>query len=526
MPTRAMRPTLLLAFLCAALASLTAAEPTRPNVLFITADDWGRGHAGAYGCSWVKTPNFDRVAKEGLLFLNAYTPTAKCTPSRSTILTGRHPWLLGAAANHQCVFPPEHAIFPDTLEQHGYAYASTGKVWGPGLALKADGSPRAMAGKQFNQKKAKAPTTGITNNDYSGNFEAFLAQTKPGQPWFFWLGSIEPHRDYEEGSGARLGGKKTSDIDRVPAYWPDNETIRGDMLDYAYEVEHFDRHVGRALAILEKTKLLENTIVVVTSDNGMPFPRVKGSAYENANHLPLAIRWPKGIKKPGRKVTDYVSFVDFAPTFLEAAGVAWTATGAHAPTSGRSLNDIFQSGVDGRSNPARDHTLIGRERNDLGRPGDVGYPIRGIVKEGLAYLENAEPSRWPACNPETGYLDTDASPTKSFLLHARREKGSDPFWELCFGMRPGQELYDLSTDVDCVKNLALTRVADLEKLRTQMWAELKAAGDLRAIGRGAEYEAYPSADKKKNRFYERYMGGELLDASWVKKDDFEKAPLK
>jgi len=80
--------------------------------------------------------------------------------------------------------------------------------------------------------------------------------------------------------------------------------------------------------------------------------------------------------------------------------------------------------------------------------------------------------------------------------------------------------------VDCVKNLALTRVADLEKLRTQMWSELKTQGDLRAIGRGAEYEAYPSADKKKNRFYERYMSGELLDASWVKKDDFEKAPLK
>jgi hypothetical protein len=134
-----MRPTLLLALFCLTLARLSAAEPTRPNVLFITADDWGRGHAGAYGCSWVKTPNFDRVAKEGLLFLNAYTPTAKCTPSRSTILTGRHPWLLGAAANHQCVFPPEHAIFPDLLEQQGYAYASTGKVWAPGLALKADG---------------------------------------------------------------------------------------------------------------------------------------------------------------------------------------------------------------------------------------------------------------------------------------------------------------------------------------------------------------------------------------------------
>ena len=521
-----MRTPLLFAVFFLSALGLGAKETTsRTNILFVIADDWGRGHAGAYGCPWVKTPNFDRVAKEGLLFLNAYTPTAKCTPSRSAILTGRHPWLLGAAANHQCFFPPEHEIFPDVLEREGYAYASCGKVWAPGLAFKADGSRREMAGKLFNRKTATPPATGMSKTDYAANFKDFLAQAKPGQPWFFWMGFHEPHREYEEGSGLRLG-KKLTDIDRVPAYWPDNATIRGDMLDYALEVEHCDRSLGLILDELARRGELDSTLIVVTSDNGMPFPRVKGSTYEDANHLPMAVRWPAGIKNPGRKVSDYVSFVDFAPTFLEAAGVTWPQAGGLAPTSGRSLSDIFRSGIDGRSNPARDHTLIGRERNDLGRPGDVGYPVRGIVKDGVAYLENAEPSRWPACNPETGYLDTDASPTKSFLLHARREKGSDPFWELCFGMRPGQELYDLSTDTDCVRNLAQTRVADLGKLRQQMWSELKAAGDLRALGRGAEYEAYPSADTKKRRFYERTMAGELLEAGWVKKDDFEKAPLK
>ncbi len=523
-----MRPTQLLAALCATFighATALAKEVDAANILFVIADDWGNGHAGAYGCSWVKTPNFDRVAKEGLLFINAYTPTAKCAPSRSSIMTGRHPWLLGAAANHTPSFPPEIGILPEALTKAGYFYASTGKVWGPGESLKADGSPRPMTGKAYQKRRLQPPTKAIAPNDYAANFADFLEDKPKGQPWFFWLGFQEPHRAYEEGSHTRFG-KQPGDVDRVPKYWPDNATVRGDMLDYAVEVEHLDAQLGKVLAQLEARGELDRTLIIVTSDNGMPFPRVKGSTYDNANHLPLAIRWPKGIKNPGRKVTDYVSFVDFAPTFLEAAGIAWPTTGALAPTSGRSLSDIFQSGVDGRSNPARDHTLIGRERNDLGRPGDVGYPIRGIVKEGVAYLENAEPSRWPACNPETGYLDTDASPTKSFLLHARREKGSDPFWELCFGLRPGQELYDLSTDVDCVKNLAQTRVADLEKLRTQMWSELKAAGDLRAVGRGAEYEAHPSADKKKNRFYERYMGGELLDAGWVKKDDFEKAPLK
>lgn len=521
-------PLLLLAALCALFLPVARAESVpapRPNILFIVADDWGRGHAGAYGCGWVKTPNFDRVAREGLLFLNAYTPTAKCTPSRSAILTGRNPWQLGAAANHQCAFPPEYAIFPDVLTQHGYAYATTGKVWGPGTASHADGTVRNMAGKQYNQKKAKPPASGMSPNDYAANFAAFLADTPAGQPWFFWLGCLEPHRDYEYGSGVRVGGKKTFDIDRVPAYWPDNETVRNDMLDYALEVEHFDAHVGRVLALLEQKGMLDNTLVVVTSDNGMPFPRVKGSTYENANHLPLAIRWPNGIKNPGRTVNDYVSFVDFAPTFLEAASVAWPAKDL-APTAGRSLTDIFRSGRPGQSSPERDHVLIGRERNDLGRPGDVGYPIRGIAKGGLVYLENCEPSRWPACNPETGYLDTDASPTKSLILDLRREKGTDPFWDLCFGLRPGRELYDVAADPDCVRNLAEKRPAELTALRDQMWAELKAGGDLRAVGRGAEYEAYPSGDVKKRGFYERTMRGELIDAPWVKKSDYEKAPLK
>ena len=519
---RAMRPSLLFAAFCAAFVG-HAAEPTRPNILFVIADDWGNGHAGAYGCSWVKTPNFDRLAKEGLLFLNAYTPTAKCAPSRSSIMTGRHPWLLGAAANHFPYFPPEIGILPDALDKAGYFYASTGKVWGPGQSLKADGSPRPMTGKVFARRKAAPPAKAMANNDYAANFADFLKETSADKPWFFWLGFQEPHRAYEEGSYARFG-KQPGDVDRVPKYWPDNTTIRGDMLDYAVEVEHLDAQLGKVLAQLEARGELDRTLIIVTSDNGMPFPRVKGSAYENANHLPFAVRWPAGIARSGRKVADYVGFADLAPTFLEAAGLAWDKSGL-LPASGRSLFDVFKS--DGAQPvPGRDFTLIGRERNDLGRPHDEGYPVRGIAKGGLLYLENAEPSRWPACNPETGYLDTDASPTKTFLLEARRAAGKDPFWELCFGLRPGRELYDLKADPDCVQNLAGANGADLEKLRTQMWAELKRQGDLRALGRGAEYEAFPHSDERRRGFYERYLKGEFLDAGWVSKTDFEPAPLK
>ena len=244
-----MRPTLLLAALCAALIG-HATEPTRPNILFVIADDWGNGHAGAYGCPWVKTPNFDRVAKEGLLFLNAYTPTAKCAPSRSSIMTGRHPWLLGAAANHTPSFPPEIGILPEALAKADYFYASTGKVWGPGESLKADGSPRPMTGKVYQKRRLQPPAKAIAPNDYAANFADFLKETAADKPWFFWLGFQEPHRAYEEGSHTRFG-KQPGDVDRVPKYWPDNATVRGDMLDYAVEVEHLDAQLGKVLAQLE-----------------------------------------------------------------------------------------------------------------------------------------------------------------------------------------------------------------------------------------------------------------------------------
>jgi len=521
-----MMRTALLCCLSLLTASLGAAEPTpaRPNILFFIMDDWGMGHAGAYGCRWVKTPNFDRVAREGLLFANAYTPTAKCAPSRSTIMTGRYPWQLGAAANHQCIFPPEYGIFPEALTAGGYFYATTGKVWGPGSMLDAQGKPRAYASKAYNQRKAKPPTTGITNNDYAANFAAFLQDTRPGQPWFFWAGPVEPHRGYEAGSGARLAGKKPADIDRVPGYWPDNDTVRNDLLDYAYEVEQADQHLGRMLVELEGRGQLDDTLVIVTSDNGMPFPRVKGHTYEPSNHLPLAIRWPRGIREPGRRVEAYVSFIDLAPTFLEAAGIAWDKSGL-APTPGRSLFDVFADAPEVAKH--RDHVLIGRERNDFGRPLDAGYPVRGIIQGGQLYLENAEPTRWPCGNPETGYLDTDASPTKSFILQARRDKGADPHWDLCFGMRPARELYDLRADPDCLRNLLATPApGTAEELRTRLWAELKALGDLRAIGRGADYEAHPSADVRRRGFYEQYLRGERPEANWVEPSDWEKAPLK
>jgi arylsulfatase A-like enzyme len=193
-----------------------------------------------------------------------------------------------------------------------------------------------MAGRPFNKKQTPSPTSAMSNNDYSANFEDFLNAAPAGQPWCFWYGGLEPHRNYEYGSGVAKGGKRLADIDRVPAFWPDTEEVRNDMLDYAFEVEHFDRSLGKMLERLEARGELDNTFVLVTSDNGMPFPRAKGQDYEIANHLPLAIRWPAGIPKAGRTVDDFVSFIDYAPTIADVAQVSWGKFGM-APATGRSL---------------------------------------------------------------------------------------------------------------------------------------------------------------------------------------------
>lgn len=499
--------------------------PPRPNILFAIADDASFPHFGAYGSDWVKTPAFDRVAREGILFTHAYTPNAKCAPSRAAILTGRNSWQLEEAANHVPFFPEKFTTFVEAMSSNGYFAGFTGKGWAPGVAEK-DGQPRQMTGIRFDDHKTQPPAKQISNNDYAANFETFLNAVPEGQPFVFWYGGHEPHRAYEFGAGRRVGGKQLSDIDEVYPFWPDNDTVRTDLLDYALEIEYFDQHLERMLKSLEERGLLENTLVVVTSDNGMPFPRIKGQEYEWSNHLPLAIMWPEGIRNPGRVVSDYISFIDFAPTFLDVAGLDTELAGMQ-PITGRSMVDLFRSPEDGRITPERDHVLIGKERHDVGRPQDQGYPIRGIVEEGFLYLQNFETGRWPAGNPETGYLNCDGSPTKTVCLDARTNPAMVQYWEWSFGKRPPEELYDVNKDPACMNNLADDPAfADRkERLKARMYDELKEQQDPRMFGQGDIFDAYTYAEERTRNFYERYMSGESIKAGWVNETDFEPAPL-
>ena len=514
----------LLASLAAG-AALHAADTPRPNILFAIADDWGQ-HAGAYGTTWVKTPAFDRVAREGLLFKNAFTPNAKCAPSRAIVLTGRHSWQLEAAGNHASFFPPKFKVWPEALRETGWFVGMTGKGWSPGVALDAAGKPRPLTGTPFNARTAPAPARSMSSNDYAANFADFLAAAPKGQPWCFWFGAHEPHRGYEFRAGVTKGGKALSDIPHVPASWPDHETVRHDMLDYAFEVEHADRHLGRMLAELESRGLLENTIVIVTSDHGMPFPRAKGHSYPDSNRVPLAIRWPAGIPTAGRTLDDFVDFTDIAPTILDVAGITPAASGL-ATITGRSWREIFTSPRSGRVVATRDHVLLGKERTDAGRPDDAGYPIRGLIADGFLYLKNYESGRWPAGNPETGYLDTDGGPTKTLILEARRKDPADKFWAINFGFRPAEELYDLTRDPDCVHNLAAApaHAARRTLLHNRMTEKLRAQGDPRMFGQGDVFDRYPIATDSRD-FYGRFIRGEKPKAGWVNPTDFEPAPIR
>jgi arylsulfatase A-like enzyme len=510
----------LLAALFSAVASASAASP--PRILFVIADDWG-AHAGAYGTPWIRTPSFDRVAREGLLFRNAYTPMAKCAPSRAIVLTGRHLWQNGEAGNHLARFPADLKVWPEVLRAHGWTVGITGKGWGPGIASLPDGSPRELIGRSYGKRRTTPPTSAISANDYAANFADFLDAVPADTPWCFWCGFTEPHRGYEFGSGVAKGGKRLGDIDRIPGYWPDDETVRHDLLDYAFEVEHADAHLGRMLDALAQRGWLDSTLVVVTSDHGMPFPRAKGYAYPDANHVPLAVRWPAGIPRPGRVIEDFVDFTDLAPTFLDVAGIDPKASGM-PPVAGSSWRPLFESDRGGQILPARDHVLLGKERTDVGRPGDQGYPIRGILTASHLYLHNHEPSRWPAGNPETGYPDSDGSPTKTLLLERGRRDRADPFWQWNFGLRPEEELYDLASDPDCLRNLAAAQPERASSLRQRLERELTDQGDPRMAGQGHLFDAFvPTTGAG---FYERFRRGEVPPAGWITPSDVEPAPLE
>lgn len=496
------------------------------NVLLIVADDQSYPHAGAYGCPWVSTPGFDRIAREGVLFSNFYTPNAKSAPSRACLLTGRYSWQLGPLANHIPVWPQgEYVTIFEALARSGVSAGFTGKGWAPGKALDAKGKTRRLTGKPYQKHLVQnPPTTELGKWDYTENFREFLEDnSREGSQWIFWMGIREPHRKYEPGSGVRVGGHALQDVDHVPAYWPDTDTVRSDMLDYAYEIEYYDSHIVRVLKLLDEAGVADDTIVIITSDNGMPFPRSKGNSYEGSVHLPLAVRWPAGVVNPGRKCDAYVSMTDLAPSIMEAMGADPSSLGMQ-PFAGKSIIPLLRA----HRETVHEYLLFGRERHDEARPGNTGYPLRAVLGDGMLYIRNIYPERWPAGNPEYGYRDADSSPTKSSILEAYRRGEMAREWELCFGLRSAEELYDLSQDPDCMNNLAgeARYKAPKKRLEKMLMRGLRRTSDPRVTGKSEDFDSYAFYKDYLWNGYEKYMaGGPITDKVFLG-SDYEPTPLK
>lgn len=453
----------------------------QPNILLAIADDWAWPHAGAYGCGFVDTPAFDRVAREGVLFENCFCPAPSCSPSRASLLTGRNPWELEEGGNLWGFLPNDFPVYPDVLESAGYHIGRTNKGWGPG-SVEASGRTRNPAGPAFDRYTNEPPTSRMNRNDYATNFQDFLNKRVDGAPFCFWFGAKEPHRSYEAGSGVRAG-KRLEDVE-VPPFLPDCEEVRSDLLDYALETEWFDRHLGRMLETLEELGELDDTIVVVTGDNGMPFPRAKATVYEIGMHVPLAIRWGARVP-PGRRVTDFLTFVDLAPTFYDATGVR-----GPLELTGRSLMPILTSREEGRVDELRDHALTGRERHAYVRDGNRGYPSRCIRSDDWIYIRNFEPHRWPAGDPPV-CGDVDASPSKHYLIRNKEDESVRRYYDLAFGKRPEEELYRVSEGYGCLENRADD--PSLAEIKEQLWTRLETAlihqGDPRVTGE-AKFDSY------------------------------------
>lgn len=445
-------------------------EVQRPNILMIMSDNQSWNHAGIYGDKTVRTPNMDLIAKQGVRFNNAFCSSPSCTPARAAMLSGQDIWRLKEGANLWGILPTQYKLYTDLLEDNGYAVGFQGKGWGPG-SFEANGRKHNPAGNPY------------------PSFGEFLKLKNKDNPWCYWLSSHEPHRPYVEGSGEKAG------IDpahvKVPGYLPDQIDVRKDIADYYASIETFDQEIGEALKVLQATGEMENTVIVICSDNGWQMPRGLANLYDFGTHVPLIISWP-GKFKQNVVADNLVTLNDLAPTFLALGG-----TEIPAEMTGKSLLPIVEK--QGKNDLQRAYVVLGRERHAFVRQHGLGYPGRAIRTKEFLYIKNYEPGRWPAGDPPF-YGDIDPymfnwpGATKYYLIENRNDPKVKPFFELAVGKRPAEELFDINKDPDELHNLAAdpAYAKIKEKLATQMRDYLVKTQDPRETG--GETKVWDTAD--------------------------------
>lgn len=515
---------------------LFAAQPERPNILFCFADDWGR-YASEYARHErrpspnhvVKTPHIDRVARQGVLFRNAFVNAPSCTPCRSALVSGRYFFNTGRGAILQgAQWDAAIPAWPLLLKESGYFIGKTGKVWSPGTPADAPFGGQAHAfqkgGMRFNNFSEQVtaairkgePLEKARNElltEVRRNFEDSLAVRDKGNPFCYWFGPTTVHRTWVKGSGQALWGINPGDLKgKLPPFLPDVPEVREDFADYLGEIQAFDAYVGVLLEKLQEAGELDKTLVVISGDHGAPgFPGGKCNLYDFGVGVTLAVSGP-GIKG-GRLVDDFVNLMDLAPTFLEAGG-------AKLPEgmNGKSVWPILKSGQSGQVDPERTFVITGRERHvAAAREGNLPYGHRALRTKEFLYIRNFKPDRYPLGDPKavtadaaptpeqletdtfSAFADMDGGPTKAWLV-ARR---NDPKWRwhynYAFAKRPAEELYDLQSDRDQIKNVAAdpAYAKVRQELAERLLTSLKDAGDPRATEENPVFERSPFTDSQK-----------------------------
>ncbi len=430
----------------------------RPNFLLIVTDDQSAVHTGKAGYPAVQTPNFDRLANEGIYFRNAYASAPTCTASRSALLAGQEIWRLQSSALLWGAWSDTMLSYQTILKEHGYRTGFTGKPWGPGYA-----PPAEYLGRNYSALTREMPAT-YSSEDYAANFAAFLDGVKTGQPFSFWMGIREPHRPLRNDDSSRFASLQREDY--LPDHLPEIADVQRHLQGYLEEIEQLDRDIGASVQLLRERGLLDNTIVVVTSDNGMPFARAKMNNYLLGVQVPLLVYWPRGMRT-SNEVEQVVSLSDFAPTFLSAAGID-----VPDQMTGISLLPLIR-GEPG--NWERQEVYAGFERhNDNARPDGATHSRRSLHQRDWLYIRNHFPSRWPLGTPP---YPIDAYPSN--LVDAATGKPLQPYWDYSVNKRPREELYYLPEDPYQLNNLAAApeHRDKLHELATKMDAYLSSTGD-------------------------------------------------
>jgi N-sulfoglucosamine sulfohydrolase len=526
------RIVVVLLFMTGIAAGAADIDP-RWNILFCFADDWGR-YASCYAKvdgrpsinDVIKTPNMDRVAREGVLFKNAFVNAPSCTPCRSSLLSGRYFFNTGRGAIlNGAVWDETIPTFPLLIRDAGYHIGKSYKVWSPGTPADAP-----FGGQKYGYEKAgRAPNNfseeatarvekGMSvaaardeiHSQVRQNFDAFLADRKPGQPWHYFFGPTTTHRTWIKGSGKKLWGIEPDALKgKMPPFLPDVPEVREDIADYLGEAQAYDSYIGVLLKRLEEIGELNRTLVVISGDHGMPgVPSGKCNLYDHGVAVGLLIRVPGG--HGGRVLNDFVRLPDLAPTFMEVAGVK-PPEGLY----GRTLMPLLKSERSGQIDSSRDWVVTGRERHvATAREGNLPYPMRALRTPDFTYIRNFQNDRWPMGSPKgvtatetpaftalqdvtyTAFADMDSSPTKAWLVTHREDTEWKWLYDFAFGKRPAEELYDVRKDPYQIKNVANDPeyASQKKRLSERLMKLLIDAKDPRVTGDGKTFEQSPFTD--------------------------------